>query len=59
MKMKILAMAALSALVATGCTSVAYVENGAVNGSECENTVSIDENGLRAVSMCKGEAKEE
>ncbi len=30
----------------SGCTSVAYVENGA-NGSECENTVSINETGER------------
>ena len=42
-----------------GCTSVAYVENGAIDGSQCENTVRIDENGLKAVSMCKESAEEE
>jgi len=40
----------------SGCTSVAYVENGA-NGSECENTVSINETGLKAVSICKGDSQ--
>lgn len=40
-------------LLMSGCTSVAYVENGAAVGSQCQNTVSIDDNGLKAVSLCK------
>ncbi len=43
----------------SGCTSVAYVENGAVNGSQCKNTVRIDDTGLQAVSMCSGGSSEE
>ncbi len=51
--MKTLSVAVLVLLI-NGCTSVAYVENGSVNGSQCKNTVRIDDNGLRAVSMCTG-----
>ncbi|MFV0448082.1 MAG: hypothetical protein ACK5MF_06425 [Vibrio sp.] len=47
---------ALLVFAMSGCTSVAYVENGA-NGSECENTVSINETGLKAVSICKGDSQ--
>lgn len=45
-------------LLINGCTSVAYVENGAVSGSQCKNTVKIDDSGLRAVSMCSGDSEE-
>lgn len=38
-----------------GCTSVAYVENGNSSGSQCESTVSIDENGLNAINICRGD----
>ena len=55
--MRTLAVTVLVLLI-NGCTSVAYVENGAVNGSQCKNTVKIDDNGLRAVSMCSGDSKE-
>ncbi len=55
--MKTLAVAVL-VLLMNGCTSVAYVENGSANGSQCKNTVKIDDSGLRAVSMCTGESVE-
>ena len=40
--MRTLAVTVLVLLI-NGCTSVAYVENGAVSGSQCKNTVKIDE----------------
>ncbi|WP_180766281.1 hypothetical protein [Vibrio parahaemolyticus] len=56
--MKIVAVALL-ALLASGCETVTYVENGTGVGSQCENSVTIDEHGLRAVSMCTGEGVEQ
>lgn len=42
----------------SGCTSVAYVENGNSGGSQCESTVSIDNNGLKAINICRGDNRE-
>lgn len=43
----------------SGCTSVAYVENGNSGGSQCESTVSIDDNGLKAINICRGDSREQ